>query len=650
MNPENRLQWTLHDDGTLDIGFGSLSLRSAYPVWHGTPVRALAVEVHRHSDHAIACYRLIDATLTLELRHVVGGLSITARLESQTRAPGSLMILGTARVAGASSWIQNGNEHPLPKPGDAPVDDDHGLLNAVVASDGSTLAFGALDHRAWRIAGRVSAGDGWHAGMVFSIGFHLESITPGPQGLTLPSIHIRGGTAPFQTLRSFAREIAAEMDVRPRFDPATHWGSWYYHYYNFSLHDLLATLDGLDRHPSPGLRAVQIDAGYFTAPGDWLSPNDRWPGGLEPAFHAIADAGFLPGVWIAPYMAGSRSRLLADHPDWVLRRHDGSPVIGFTCFGENKVWGYRDEVWTILDTSHPEVIAYLDRCFRTLHAWGARFFKTDFLFWGLLSAGDDQVRRHAPGLTSVQRMRELFRIIREAIGPESYWLGCLAPFAPMIGFADGIRTGGDTGPDWSLDPNAQGHGAAQLVRSSWAMQFANGVLWHNDADALLVRDFHTNLSDAEATTLALWVAALGGAINTSDPLHECHESRRRLWRFCTPGPLAGETELPFWALPEHPLRVVVKPFPSLRSWAVLVVNPTTTRRSQRYAFSQLLGVDEELASELQVAEWGPMSAGVATKVESLEVVLDPHAHRLWWISPGGAAPPAGLTLGGAIVP
>jgi alpha-galactosidase len=643
------LAWNLHQDGTLDIDFGTLSLRGAYPVWNDFPLRPVSVEVRLTDASATAVYRCVDGTLTLEVRPAPGGLSITARLEGFARLPSRLMVIGQARVTGAASWIYNGNVRDLPKYAEPPVNDDYGLVNAVVAQSGATLAIGAMDHRMWRVAGRVLSTDEWSSAMALSIGYHLESLPIPAAGVTLPAIEIRAGESPFTTMRAFAREMAKVMDVRQRFDAAPHWGSWYYHYYNFNFAELTNVLKGLEQHPSPGLRAVQIDAGHFTSPGDWLSPNARWPGGLEPAFRAIADAGYLPGIWIAPYLAGNRSKLIADHPDWILRRHDGSPMLGITSYGEHKVWGYPDEVWYILDTSHPQVMAYLRQCFETLHKWGARFFKTDFLYLGFMSPGDDQVKRHTPGLTSVQRMRQMFEMIRDTIGPESFWLGCLAPMAPMIGFADGMRTGGDTGPDWPLDEHAQGHGAGHQVRSSHAVQFVNGILWHNDADALLVRDFHTNLTEAEATTLALWVAILGGAVNTSDPLHQCGESRRELWRFCTPGPEAGEVNLPFWARNGHELLVAVRPFKRFGAWAVLVINPTASQRSQCYKLQDLLGTDKETTESMRAAEWGPARVGESESVELLQITLAPHHHRLLWISPSGSPPPPGLTLGGAML-
>ncbi|MEO8616822.1 MAG: hypothetical protein ABI600_16900, partial [Luteolibacter sp.] len=287
---------------------------------------------------------------------------------------------------------------------------------------------------------------------------------------------------------------------------------------------------------------------------------------------------------------------------------------------------------------------YIVHCLRTLRSWGARYFKTDFLFWAFFEPGDDQVRRHTPGLTSVERMRNLLTAMRDAIGEDAFWLGCLAPFPPMIGFADAMRTGGDNASVWPFDLSAGGHSALHLIRSSWAAQFINGILWQNDADSLILRDFHTELSSQETHTLAYWVAALGGAVNTSDPLHLCSAERRKLWRFCAQGPLADPAELPFWGLPGQDLLIIVRPYPELGAWAVLVVNISSEARQQTFTWSAALGI----AGPVFIAAWEPIGIGEFTTSPELVVHLSAHCHQLWWVNTDCLPPPVGLTLGGAL--
>jgi len=592
----------------------------------------------------------MNGTLQLDIFYADDGLVLRTRLLGFAKAPSRLLVLGPTLVEGAANWIQNGYLNDVPQPSDAGKNDDYGLVNAVIAADGSTLAFGPHEHRRFRVAGRVVGRDALRDGLHVSTGYHMEGLALPPEGLELPPVFISWGAKPYPTLQRFARAIASEMGVRQHFGSGTNWCSWYYHYYNFCRVDLEALLEGLKKTPSPGLRAIQIDAGHSTAPGDWLSTNDRWPGGLQPAFARIAEEGYLPGIWIGPYMAGNRSRLVAEHPDWILRRHDGTPLIGITAYGEGKTWGYPDEEWYVLDSSHPGVTEHILGCISTLRAWGARYFKTDFLHWAFMEPGDDQVRRHTPGLTSLERMRVLFTAMREAMGQDAFWLGCLAPFPPMIGFADAVRTGGDNAAVWPADPNVSGHSASHLIQSSWAVQFLNGILWQNDADSLIIRDFHTELSTQETHTLAFWVAALGGAVNTSDPLHLCSAQRQRLWHFCAQGDLAGPAELPFWGMAEQNLSVIVRPYPSLGAWAVFIANISGETRHQSFDLAQVLDITSLATTPpLTLASWGTHGAGKLGAASELTATLPSHHHQLWWVTSRDQLPPSGLTLGGALL-
>lgn len=125
---------------------------------------------------------------------------------------------------------------------------------------------------------------------------------------------------------------------------------------------------------------------------------------------------------------------------------------------------------------------------------GAAFFKTDFMFWGLQDGGRwyGPIKRQRTDKISVEYLRELFTAIRAAIGEESYWLGCIAPFVPMIGFCDGMRVSADVCPGWSA-----GHDMPGIVSQMAGFQHLNGVWWQDDPDAIFLRDFHLDLTEQE---------------------------------------------------------------------------------------------------------------------------------------------------------
>ncbi|WP_320920340.1 glycoside hydrolase family 36 protein [Eisenbergiella porci] len=350
-------------------------------------------------------------------------------------------------------------------------------------------------------------------------------------------------------LEKAAEEIGRNMSARLFMPPAYHWCSWYYCYQNFDQLQLTEYLNGLaGMEKRPDIKYFQLDVGYCTSIGDWLEPSERFPKGLKAAFDEIRAAGFVPGIWVGAFMAGNRSRLYREHPDWILYDTEDKPVRPWITDNEPKPWGYQDEEYYCLDTSHPEAMAYMKNVFETLHSWGAEMFKTDFMLWGLQDSS--RVKRHTPGKTSVEYFREYLQVIREAIGEESYWLGCIAPFLPFVGYADGMRIGGDVGSSWDGE-----FGPQNMMRCLVGNHFTNHHYYQTDPDAVMLRDFQIRLTEREIHSLALLAAISGSCIYTSDPLHRIAEERAALFRFIEPDK-RRKPSLPFLA-EERPEIVMV---------------------------------------------------------------------------------------------
>ena len=353
-----------------------------------------------------------------------------------------------------------------------------------------------------------------------------------------PAFYIESAKAMEQGLDHAAQQIGATMKARLTASPAYHWCSWYYCYHNFDRIQLEEYLTGLENlEEKPPMRYFQIDAGYFPSAGDWLENTERFPQGLGEAFARIKKAGYLPGIWIGPFMVGNRSSLYRQHPDWILHDLDDKPIRPWITDNEPKPWGYQDEEYYILDTSHPDAMEYMRNVFATLHAWGARMFKTDFMLWGLQDSS--RVKRHTPGKTSVEYFREYLQMIREAIGEESYWLGCIAPFLPFVGYADGMRIGGDVGSSWNGE-----FGPQNMMRCLVGNNYINHNYYQIDPDAVMLREFQIRLDEREIHSLALLAAMSGSCIYTSDPLHLIKKDRQELFLFLKPD-IRRKANIPF---------------------------------------------------------------------------------------------------------
>lgn len=541
-------------------------------------------------------------------------LRLRLRLAGLGTAPARIDLLHRAHVAGAArAWCMapgmGGGANRVALPAAAPA--RSAACTAGLGADGSALGLWAEDHR------RFLCSMHWD-GAALSAGFDTERIPLTGGVLELPDLRLACDADAWRLLTRMADAIGTAMGCAPR--PRTRtWCSWYYYYHHFSRADLDGVLAGLRGLPDRGgVATVQIDAGYCTSLGDWLQPNHLWPCGLEPAFAAIAAAGYDPAVWIGPFMVGSRSRLADAHPDWLLRDVDGALLAPIRNYGEHRLWHYPDEEYHVLDTSHPEAFAHLRGVVRTLVRWGVRYLKADFLYWGLHDS--TRVRRARPGRTSVEYLREVVQMLRDELGQERYLLGCIAPHGPLLGLVDGQRIAGDIGPQWS-----GGFSPQNMLDESLHGLVADGRWFHSDPDALLVRDFHSGFAPHEVDGLALWQAMTGGNLCTSDPLHRCSPERQALWRFCSPAGLPGAARIPRYATgPEE--RVVARDLGDGRT-AVLAFNTGEAPWRLDLPIADCCG-----AAEAWIHPWGPAADGLPWSDRRIACELPPHRARLWLLA------------------
>lgn len=144
----------------------------------------------------------------------------------------------------------------------------------------------------------------------------------------------------------------------------------------------------------------QIDDGYQSATGDWLSiDNKKFPNGMKSVADKIHSTGMLAGLWLAPFGAKFTSKTATQHHDWLIRKKNGHPV---TC-GIN--WGG----FYALDIEVPEVKNYIKHFFDViLNDWGFDLVKLDFLYAAAI------IPNH--GKSRGQLMCEAMDFLRECVG------------------------------------------------------------------------------------------------------------------------------------------------------------------------------------------------------------------------------------------
>lgn len=619
----NRPEWAIHPDGSFDLCWADRQLAKAFPRIDGVPIQPLAVTAGSTSIE----YKLVSGTVILVLEVEGEVASIKLRLENMQVAPGSVEVLWSEFPSSLTHCFKQGRGM-CGGSGIKQIQENKEIesfgLATLFAHTGAGITIWAEDCHRFEFRIHVFSLSGVSLPRT-SAEFLIENVPLPDARLDLPAVKLKASQDPFAAMRTASSDIAKTMNARPIRPASYHWCSWYYLYHNLDMPILREYLESFSvMVPRPSLDYFQIDAGYFPSLGDWLEPSHRFPHGLKPAFEMIRASGYRPGIWIGPFMVGNRSQLAKAHPDWLLRNPDGNLLTPWRHYGEPKVWGYRDEESYVLDTSHPEAFEYLRLVFRTLHSWGAVMFKTDFMYWGLQDSRD--VRRHTPGKTSIEYFRDVLAMIREEIGEETFWLGCIGPFFPFVGYADAMRVGGDIGVAWEGHFNPQ-----SMLMESVGNQHFNQVFWQNDPDVLLIRNMHSDLRSEEVVALAQWQALMGGVVATSDPLHEISAERRALWEFVRPSRDCSVASLPLLPQPDKPF-VAVRDLSS-GDTVVLVLNVTDQRICERLSFAEL-GIQ---GSRFVFQRAGSTHIRIG-EIQTLDVSLASHSSLLFHLSRSDTPP------------
>ena len=308
--------------------------------------------------------------------------------------------------------------------------------------------------------------------------------------------------------------------------------SWYRHYEDIDepklMHDLSGMVSALEGVDLGGVMPLfQIDDGW-TRVGDWLElRRDRFPLGFEPLVKAIREAGFVPGLWLAPLLCERESRIFSEHPDWLYRYKETGELATTGCNWSGAV---------ALDTRNPEVREYVTRVLRTVtQDWGFEVLKLDFLFAGCMEPHD--------GLNRGELMADALDLIREAVGDDVRLLLCGVPLTSAFGRADWCRIGCDVGLDWDDKPfmrvlHRERVSTKNSLANTRGRAHLDGRAFGCDPDVFFLRGGDVKLSEAQKLEL-LWAdASLGSVFLTSDDMGAWDSTsllryRKELARFCS---------------------------------------------------------------------------------------------------------------------
>ena len=312
---------------------------------------------------------------------------------------------------------------------------------------------------------------------------------------------------------------ASGIERRPA-EPMAGYGSWYNHYDKISDKTISEDLVGAAGILEPG-DLFQIDDGWQMAVGDWDCNYDRFPRGMKASVDDIHDKGFKAGLWLAPYSAQAKSRLVKEHPDWLLK-HNGKP------------W-YAGSNWRgffSLDIDNPGVRDYLKRVFDTVfNDWGFELVKLDFLYsaapWTTEGGEFDGESRGG-------RMCRAMDYLREWCG-DGMILGCGVPLGPAFGKVEYCRIGCDASLDWNNVPlmrnvNREYPSTKHTILDTFYRRSLDGRAFLNDPDVFFLRKDNIKLSEEQKDLHARVLAQYGSFFLTSDNMGEYDREQREHYR------------------------------------------------------------------------------------------------------------------------
>ena len=283
----------------------------------------------------------------------------------------------------------------------------------------------------------------------------------------------------------------------------------------------------------------------------------QFPEGMKWLADEIRKLGFRPGIWMSLYGEGDEA-FHAAHRDLYLHDRDGKPVAN---------WAGRH----MLDTTNPDALALMTRLARQAREeWGYEFFKFDGMANTPRKFERPDIRACARNPSDRKWFENSVRALREGIGEQALFLGCMGDFTGTEAqFLDASRLGSDVvgcyrAQEERTYPNAAPSRWCQLpvkwanvlhqAECTFTQIFVNNIMFFTDPDTLLV---NSSLERHEAAVMATIVALPGQLMFAGDRLGELRPDRMRIIQQVLPVadihpqnlyPYAASAMLPVWNL------------------------------------------------------------------------------------------------------
>lgn len=339
-------------------------------------------------------------------------------------------------------------------------------------------------------------------------------LSPGGS-LSSETLQIATGADTDKLIKNYVSAVADIMKpIIPEEVPAG-WSSWQYYRRNITEEDVLENIKAL-KSGRYKIDYVLLDDGFQKSNAEWLQTNKKFPHGLKWLSGKIQEAGYKPGLWIAPLTILENTEIFKKHKDWLVKDKAGNPLKKFSHMGNVYV----------LDFTVEGACRWLEKLIKTLvKDYGFKYIKLDGPILRYYTGGVFSKQN----ITPVQVVRKALTIIRKnskgaLIEGEGY-------YGPSIGLVDVQRTAQDIHTIWpALRNNIQLNLISNYLHGKW---------WINNPDAFILRDASTphhyedntaeNILTKDELQLELTGHMLsGGEVMLTDRMATLNHDRRKL--------------------------------------------------------------------------------------------------------------------------
>ena len=346
----------------------------------------------------------------------------------------------------------------------------------------------------------------------------------------------------------------------------------------------------------------------------------QFPEGMKWLADEIRKLGFKPGIWMSLYGEGDEAFYSA-HKDLYLHDKDGKPITN---------WAGR----YMLDTTKPEALELMKALAREAsEEWGYEFFKFDGMANTPRKFERPEIRACVAKPGDTKWFENSVRAMREGIGPDKLFLGCMGDFTGTEAqFLDASRLGSDVvgcyrskelqtypgcKPSYWCQSPVKWENVVHQAECTFTQIFVNNIMFFTDPDTLLVG---SALKRNEAEVMATVIGLPGQVMFAGDKLGELPASRMKILQQVLPVadihpqnlyPYAASAMLPVWNLS------VTRPF---GHWNVVALFNWTDAPQEIGATFAELGLDA--AKEYVGYEfWRQENLGVLTNAVRLTVPM-----------------------------